>query len=127
MAKVMETVRFETISCKCGGVYALTVKYLSSQRDVRGSWACPFCLTGWGFSGISETRALKKELVRERAQHDQTRADRDTSERRRCAEKGAKTKLKKRIANGVCPCCNRSFKDLHRHMTTKHSDFLKKE
>lgn len=31
--------------------------------------------------------------------------------------------LKTRIKNGVCPCCNRSFENLHRHMTTQHPGF----
>lgn len=41
------------------------------------------------------------------------------------AEKGAKTKLKKRIANGVCPCCNRTFVNLHRHMKGQHPEYTK--
>lgn len=28
-----------------------------------------------------------------------------------------------RIRNGVCPCCNRSFKDVHRHMKSQHPEF----
>lgn len=28
--------------------------------------------------------------------------------------------LKARVSHGVCPCCNRTFGDLSRHMTTKH-------
>jgi hypothetical protein len=42
----------------------------------------------------------------------------------------ARAKLKRtetRIANGVCPCCKRSFANLHRHMTTKHPDYTKAE
>lgn len=41
------------------------------------------------------------------------------------AEKGAKTKLKKRIANGVCPCCKRSFTNVKRHMDTQHPEYGK--
>ena len=38
-------------------------------------------------------------------------------------QKAAKTKLKNRIANGVCPCCNRSFHNLQQHMSKQHPDF----
>lgn len=31
--------------------------------------------------------------------------------------------VKKRAQNGVCPCCNRSFSALARHMKTKHPNF----
>jgi hypothetical protein len=33
------------------------------------------------------------------------------------------TRIKKRVAAGVCPCCNRSFKDLARHMAGQHPDY----
>lgn len=29
----------------------------------------------------------------------------------------------RRIGNGVCPCCNRTFAQLARHMAHKHPDF----
>lgn len=46
------------------------------------------------------------------------------SERRaHAATKGQLTKTKKRIANGVCPCCNRSFANLERHMAGQHPDY----
>lgn len=31
--------------------------------------------------------------------------------------------LKKRTAAGICPCCNRSFLELSRHIATKHPTF----
>lgn len=31
--------------------------------------------------------------------------------------------LKTRIKNGVCPCCHRSFPNLHDHMKTQHPTF----
>lgn len=33
------------------------------------------------------------------------------------------TNTRKRIANGVCPCCHRTFTQLSRHITSKHPDF----
>ena len=33
----------------------------------------------------------------------------------------AKRKLQKRVENGVCPFCKRTFQNLQRHMTGKHS------
>ena len=39
------------------------------------------------------------------------------------AMKGQMTKLRKRVANGVCPCCNRSFANLHRHMAGQHPGY----
>ena len=42
----------------------------------------------------------------------------------RHAAKGQISKLKKRASAGVCPCCNRSFQNLRRHMGNKHPEFV---
>lgn len=39
------------------------------------------------------------------------------------AARGQVTRLKRRAANGVCPCCTRTFADLKRHMANQHPDF----
>ena len=39
------------------------------------------------------------------------------------AQKGVTTRLKNRVQKGVCPCCNRYFAQLQRHMTTQHPNF----
>lgn len=39
------------------------------------------------------------------------------------ATKGVVTKFRRRVGNGVCPCCTRTFTNLSRHMTTNHPDF----
>lgn len=40
------------------------------------------------------------------------------------AQKAAKTKIMNRVKNGVCPCCNRTFKDLQNHFKTKHPELI---
>lgn len=37
--------------------------------------------------------------------------------------KGAHQRTKNRVAKGVCPCCNRSFTNLAKHMAGQHPDF----
>jgi uncharacterized protein (UPF0212 family) len=44
----------------------------------------------------------------------------------RKATRTLKTQLKKvhvRVGHGVCPCCNRSFAQLRRHMAAKHPEY----
>lgn len=48
----------------------------------------------------------------------------ETAKRQKAAIKGQLTKTRRRIANGVCPCCNRSFTNVARHMHSKHPDFV---
>lgn len=124
-----------TVDCgKCGGTYAIQERYRQNKYETGGSWTCPYCKTGWGYSGNSENEKLKRQLeaerdavVRERQKHDQTKAELRETESRRRAEKAAKTRIKNRVAHGVCPCCNRTFKDLQAHMQTKHPDYATSE
>ncbi len=44
------------------------------------------------------------------------------TERRLSATRGQVTRLKNRAKAGVCPCCNRHFANLERHMAAKHPD-----
>lgn len=46
--------------------------------------------------------------------------------RSKAAYKGHLTRIKKRIANGVCPCCRRSFQNVQRHMEGQHPDFVQR-
>ena len=43
----------------------------------------------------------------------------------RARDKAVKDKraVEKRIAHGVCPCCNKTLADLSNHMVTEHKDF----
>lgn len=39
------------------------------------------------------------------------------------AFKGAATRIRTRVAGGVCPCCNRTFAALTEHMKKQHPDY----
>lgn len=124
--------------CECHGIFAVSKDWEQQRRRDHKLWPCPYCRTNqsWpGESDIDRANRLAKEandrLIRERAEHDQERSrlreQRDAANARTRAEKGAKTKLKKRIAAGVCPCCRRPFENLLRHMKHQHPDFVEAE
>lgn len=124
----MHTKTIEIVHIHCGGCgvdYGLERRYLEDHKATGDGFNCP--------NGCNrcyrETTAdvLKKQLSRERAAHDQTRADRDHKEAQRRAEKAAKTRLKKRVAAGVCPCCKRTFVNLGRHMSGQHPEYVSDE
>ena len=115
----------------CAGVYAISERYRAKKAEAGGFWNCPYCKGSWGYrTEDSELEKARRELTRERARHDQTRADRDRvcdardrADRRRAAAQGQVTKIKNRVGRGVCPCCNRSFENLARHMKSQHPKF----
>lgn len=119
-----------TIDCGlCGGTYAIQERYLQEKVEVGGFWHCPYCKCSWGY-GEGENDKLKKQLeqerqrvLREQQRHDQTKAGLRETERRLIAQRGVTTRIKNRVANGVCPCCKRNFSNLAAHMKTKHPAF----
>lgn len=91
---------------------------------------CPHGHKQFFASGETEAEKLRRERDRlkqqmARVEDDRRRADeRAEAERRRAAAfKGQATRLRTRAKAGICPCCNRHFTALERHMATKHPDF----
>lgn len=128
-----------TIECTCGGVYAISEKFRAEAYELGNrlkTWHCPYCQCDWGFGGKSQKQKLEDDLTRTKRalEQSQTRTREAWEEMQNVritlgnklrAEKGAKTRIKNRVANGVCPCCTRTFQNLHRHMETKHPEFKK--
>jgi hypothetical protein len=98
------------------------------QKNGQPLW-CPVCGTAQSWSK-TEADILREKL---RAQEAITRDEKENARRARQdaeyfqksrnAYKGQVTRLKNRAAAGVCPCCNRHFTALERHMKTKHPEF----
>jgi DNA repair exonuclease SbcCD ATPase subunit len=92
-----------------------------------------YCAYGHGqvyVEGETEETKIRRErdrLAQQIAQSDdeikRQRELRETAERQAAAARGQVTKLKNRASAGVCPCCNRTFSQLKRHMDQKHPDF----
>lgn len=78
----------------------------------------------------SEVARLLREVETDRKKREwadqQAKIDREACERfsrSNAALRGEVTKIKNRVGNGVCPCCNRTFENLARHMTSKHPGY----
>ena len=126
-AQVNAATDLSTITCgKCGGIYAIAERYRAYKQENGGYWNCPYCQCLWGF-GASELsmvrdqlRTAEHQVEQERKRTEWAQQDARITERRRRALKGHLTKVKKRISHGICPCCNRSFENLRRHMKVRH-------
>lgn len=120
---------FETVTCSCGGVYALPQSYMTSQRASAGSWHCPYCegVVGFFESDADKLRKMLDGAERRRAAAEQRAAVAEDSaqvaRRRRAAAQGQVTKIKRRIAAGKCPSCRTQFADLAAHMSERHPEF----
>lgn len=88
-----------------------------------------YCYNGHGqhFTGEPEAVRLQKQLQQANNTIDWVRKQRDKNERTARAFKGVVTRIRNRVKNGVCPCCNRTFQNLMRHMATQHPGYATKE
>jgi len=122
-----ETTTYVTETCcNCGVVFAMTRGFYDMKRK-DGSWFyCPNGHRQWYTDSLDKEkkiRDLERRLNRERANHDQTRAELDYTERSRRSARGHVTRLKKRMASGKCPCCHEEFSDLKEHMEDQHPEY----
>jgi hypothetical protein len=119
--------------CACGTAFGMAKELRESRLQDHKSFYCP---NGHSqhYAGETDEEKLRKENKRLAQQRDWAYTARqaaderaDAAEKSRAAIKGHQTRLKKRIAAGVCPCCNRSFKDLQAHMAGQHPNYVKED
>ena len=123
---------FRLMECgTCGVWFAMPeTKYDHCYRE-GGFWCCPNGHSrGWKEGADKEETAqlrrerdnLKQQIARA---EDEARVAWATANEQRQQRQAAEGKLRehqKRAGAGVCPCCNRTFSQLARHMQTKHPD-----
>lgn len=119
---------FETFDCPaCGVLFGGPSEFFSRRRQDGENFFCP--------NGHAQTFAENE--------HDLTRRERDrlkqetarleeearaawaavkTEEGKRRASELELKRIQKRATAGVCPCCNRTFTSLARHMKSKHPE-----
>lgn len=121
-------VTLETLTCAgCGITYAIPSQ-LHYQYTERGATVnCPNPKCPWGGMVRRETKEQKLEKQLNAAREARRWAEESLEGERRshAATKGHLTRTKRRVAGGVCPCCQRSFQNLKRHMANQHPDFAK--
>lgn len=111
-----------TLTCyRCGIVFAVPQYFRTMRLDDKENFWCP---NGHPQAFVkSEADRLREQLTEANRRLEWERGRVKAKEKEVIAQKGQITKLKNRISKGVCPCCKRSFSDLHRHMRSKHPDY----
>lgn len=115
---------------ECGAIFGVTREFDSRRRDDGKTFYCPS-----GHARVyreTEKTKLEKQLASTKQQlqwaQSSGQAARDqakAAERSARAYKGHLTRMRKRIANGVCPVpgCQRHFTNVMRHISTQHPDW----
>ncbi len=131
---------FEVVCCaSCGMHYGLPKDVVYNLRSTGNTFYCP--------SGHSQVFSHRTEdILRSQLNSEKERANaaetylrweklmlarRDEELRiqkfKTMGERSAKNRIKKRVGNGSCPCCKRSFSNLQRHMVHMHPEFKNAE
>lgn len=116
----------------CGIPFAMPQSLYDKCYKEGGFWHCPAGHgRGWSNGHDAHEKAQDKaklaeanrllELAQKKVQW--AEQDAANSKRETKALKGKLTKLANRAKAGICPCCNRTFKQLAAHMANKHPDF----
>lgn len=130
-AETKQTMR-ATTCYKCNTHFAMseTVYRLAQERKGDLAFYCPNGhgqVYAEGESQLDKMRRERDRLAQQIAQKDDEitaeRLLRQAAERQASASKAQVTRLKTRAGAGVCPCCNRTFSGLARHMSAKHPNF----
>lgn len=110
--------------CECGVDFAMPEYIKQSFLVSHQTFHCPFGHKQHYPAGKSETDKLREQIAALQSSRD------FENQQRRAAEAEVKSlqrsvkRAKKRAANGVCPCCHRTVKQMAEHMKTKHPDYV---
>ena len=109
----------------CHVSFMMSEEVYDSRVEDHKTWYCPNCGRRRIYANKSEKEKLKEQLESVRTTNQFLRKQNEKERNRTRAEKAAKTRIKNRIKNGVCPCCNRFFKNLHSHIMNQHPEYSK--
>lgn len=113
---------FATVACcrqGCGVVFAFPTDLYERLTNTGETFHCPFGHQQHFTDSASDAAKLRAAQARETALRDQLTAAVHDAENTRVAL----LRDRQRFANGVCPCCNRSFENVARHMRGEHPDY----
>lgn len=129
---IWQTKTYTVMECGkagCGISFALADEFIAARRKDHATFFCPNGHQRY-FPQDNEAEKLRKQVEREKenARFWRDRNQDSAEEARHQAArangyKGALTKTKKRISKGACPCCNRHFTNVERHMSTQHPEY----
>jgi hypothetical protein len=121
----------ETLTCGdggCGIVFAVPQVWVNARRRDHNSWYCPNGHQRY-FPNKSEEEKLREALASANGNlsyykegYQRRGRENEQLERSLRAQKAVNTRMKRRVTNGVCTACHRSFANVQRHMEKQHPD-----
>jgi len=125
MTNYVDDLYLDTHECGgCGIVFAMTQDFIRERKEDHKRWYCPngCCRI---FTSKSKEQKLKEKLAKKQSELEREQSN--VIHLKKTVKKVASNyqRMRDRVKNGVCPCCDRTFQNLFNHMKTKHPDFGK--
>jgi hypothetical protein len=97
-----------------------------SYKREGGFWSCPNGHQRGFRKGEDEIEQESIRRERDLLKQDTARLNDELAAERKRAEEAERkiVQVRKRAAAGVCPCCNRTFTNMQRHMKSKHPNVV---
>ncbi len=113
---------FDVVTCSvCGIAFAVPTWFLTTRKADGKVFYCPNDHNQ--FYQETTVAKLQKQLAAAQRATEVARVEQKWAEEQAAKIERQRRRLAKRISAGVCPCCNRTFQDLARHMAGKHKDY----
>lgn len=119
------SIEFAVITCateKCGVQFAISKSYQERRRNDHKNFRCPNGHTNY-YPQESKEEKLARQLKERDAELGEAWGENSFIQSQLDETSRSYGKMRLRIRNGLCPCCNRSFSNLLNHMKTKHKAF----
>ena len=128
MSVIYQTATYNILNCyKCGIGFGVPSEFERQRRSDRQSFFCPSGHSQW-FPGKTDEQRVRELQAQVASKNDllaSTQRELNKRHRLQRAAEGKTRAIKRRVANGVCPCCTRTFQNLAAHMANKHPGFPK--
>lgn len=115
--------QIEMVDIRCGEcdvIFGMEKRFYDARRNDRKVWYCP---NGHGRSfNAHMSDAARLQEAQNKLERVSTENVILSREKQRVSSQFKQ--LRKRVFNGVCPCCTRSFSNLLMHMRNQHPDYL---
>lgn len=109
--------------CNCGVPFFLPLYLQKRLLETHKSFYCPNGHS-MSYTGKTEAQKLQDKLVELQNQANKREQELQDKWLDTLGEKNKLEKQLKKVHNGTCPCCKRSFQNLERHMQSKHPELV---
>jgi hypothetical protein len=120
----LEGMEMKVLDCgNCGVKHAIPAVMYDNCVEEGGYWHCPNGHSRGFKEGKRAREAVQRERDRLKQENARLEEEAQKAERARLRAVGDLKRHKIRASNGTCPCCNRTFANMTKHMKTKHPDY----